>query len=496
MDFFYDGQIRRYVTQFMRIFIGFKYQAGDMSEQTVPVMYGDLSRQVAALIRENSENKMPTVPRIACYITGMEMDKTRLSDPTFVSKINVRERDFTFDEANVAQYTGAQGNAYTVERLLPTPFMLNMKADIWTSNTDQKLQLLEQMLVLFNPSLGIQATDNYIDWTSLSVVDLVSTNFSSRAIPVGVDSDVDICSLDFTMPIYISPPTKVKKLGIVRSVIANIFTESGDVTNLSDLIYDASSAQASIYANARYGVLLFKANNNQAYDYELTIIDNDEAVNSLGLQKEVKSKTTEIDWTAVLDKLGGFKAGSRIYFMQPTGFEMVGSYAVNPVNPKVLLVTFDQDTIPTNTSIASTVNGVAAKSTVDAIIDPYKFNPIATWGSYSAIPLGTRYLVLDDINDSENVGQSYRETPYNEAYDGPDAWQGTTGNDPVIVANSIIEWNGTDWITLKDPNTLVAPTYFQNLKTGIQYKWTGTEWLKSFEGEYSSGFWRIDPNPS
>jgi hypothetical protein len=353
------------------------------------------------------------------------------------------------------------------------------------------------MLVLFNPSLAIQATDNYIDWTSLSVVDLVSTNFSSRAIPVGVDSDVDICSLDFTMPIYISPPTKVKKLGIVRSVIANIFTESGDVTNLSDLIYDASSAQASIYANSRYGVLLFKANNNQAYDYELTIIDNDEAVNSLGLNiKEQKSKTTEIDWNAVIDKLGGYKAGSRIYFMQPTGFEMVGSFAINPSNPKVLLVTFDQDTIPTNTSIASTVNGVAAKSTVDAIIDPYKFNPITTWGSHSAIPLGTRYLVLDDVNDSENVGQSYRETPYNEAYDGADAWKGTTGNDPIIVANSIIEWNGTDWITLKDPNTLVAPTYFQNLKTGIQYKWTGTEWLKSFEGEYSSGFWRIDPNPS
>ena len=29
MDYFYDGQIRRYITQFMRFFIGFKYQAGD-----------------------------------------------------------------------------------------------------------------------------------------------------------------------------------------------------------------------------------------------------------------------------------------------------------------------------------------------------------------------------------------------------------------------------------------------------------------------------------
>ena len=57
MDFFYDGQIRRYVTQFMRIFIGFKYQAGDGTQKSVPVMYGDLTRQVASIIKDNSENK-------------------------------------------------------------------------------------------------------------------------------------------------------------------------------------------------------------------------------------------------------------------------------------------------------------------------------------------------------------------------------------------------------------------------------------------------------
>ena len=46
MDYFYDGQIRRYVTQFMRVFIGFKYQAGDGEQLSVPVMYGDMSRQI------------------------------------------------------------------------------------------------------------------------------------------------------------------------------------------------------------------------------------------------------------------------------------------------------------------------------------------------------------------------------------------------------------------------------------------------------------------
>ena len=55
MDFFYDGQIRRYVTQFMRIFIGFKFQSGDGTLKQVPVSYGDLTKQVAQIIKENSE---------------------------------------------------------------------------------------------------------------------------------------------------------------------------------------------------------------------------------------------------------------------------------------------------------------------------------------------------------------------------------------------------------------------------------------------------------
>jgi hypothetical protein len=168
MDYFYDGQIRRYVTQFMRVFIGFKYKAGT-DERQVPVMYGDMSRQVAAIIKENSENKMSTVPKIACYISGLEMDNTRLSDPSFISKVHVRERRYT-DAGGAIEYQNVQGGNYTVERLMPTPFKMSMKADIWTSSTDQKLQLLEQILVLFNPSLEIQTTDNYIDWTSLSVI--------------------------------------------------------------------------------------------------------------------------------------------------------------------------------------------------------------------------------------------------------------------------------------------------------------------------------------
>ena len=107
-----------------------------------------------------------------------------------------------------------------------------MNVDVWSTNTDQKLQILEQILMLFNPSLEIQTTDNYVDWTSLSVVNLTSTTFSSRTIPMGTETEIDVATLGFTTPIYISPPTKVKRLGVVTNIVTSIFDESKGTINL------------------------------------------------------------------------------------------------------------------------------------------------------------------------------------------------------------------------------------------------------------------------
>jgi hypothetical protein len=70
---------------------------------------------------------------------------------------------------------------FTIEKLMPVPYDLEVNLDIWTSNTNQKLQLLEQLLTLFNPSLEIQSTENFIDWTSLSVMYLEQVTWSSRS---------------------------------------------------------------------------------------------------------------------------------------------------------------------------------------------------------------------------------------------------------------------------------------------------------------------------
>lgn len=463
MDFFYDGQIRRYVTQFMRVFIGFKYQDGSGVQNHVPVMYGDMTRQVASIIKENSENKMPTVPRIACYITGLEMDSTRLADATFVSKLNLRERNYTLDNTTgEPQYDTFQGGGYTVERLMPTPFKLTMKADLWTSNTDQKLQLLEQILVLFNPSLEIQTTDNYVDWSSLSVIDLGTITFSSRTIPQGAETEIDICSMEFSMPIYINPPAKVKKLGIVKSIISNVFTETGDVKDLNDLVYNnvaggtnstggGISLQIRLTIDNRTVLLLKSPNDAIENEFYLTFPDN-----------------VAEDWNTVLELHGGYTPTSLIHFDQPNGTSITGTFEINEINNKILIVMLDMDTVPANDLPA-----------VDRIVDPYNFNPIKFYNGN--IPIGTRLLTLDNINDPDisRVGAD-------------DAWINLDSAYASIKANSIIEWDGEYWRVEFDPDLHEdSILYVTNLTSLVQYRWDGEQWVRSFEGEYAPGYWRL-----
>ena len=60
MVHFYEGQVRKFLTQFIRILSNFSVETGrgkdnSISLRAVPVVYGDPTRQVANIIRNNSE---------------------------------------------------------------------------------------------------------------------------------------------------------------------------------------------------------------------------------------------------------------------------------------------------------------------------------------------------------------------------------------------------------------------------------------------------------
>ena len=54
MQHFYDGQIRRYLTQLVRLFSNFSYKDGDGKTVRVPVMYTDIRGALGTLFSELS----------------------------------------------------------------------------------------------------------------------------------------------------------------------------------------------------------------------------------------------------------------------------------------------------------------------------------------------------------------------------------------------------------------------------------------------------------
>lgn len=464
--YFYDEQIRRFLLQFTRIMSGFQVEYGrekdnpnKMALLRVPVRYGDATRNAQTIIQENSANNLPSTPLMTFYINALDYDRPRMQEPYHVSKVQVRQR--TYDPATET-YETTQGNAFTVERLMPVPYKLGVTLDIWTSNTNQKFQLLEQLLTLFNPSLELQSTDNFLDWTSLSVIELESSTWTSRTIPQGTENPIDIATLRFTIPIWISSPAKVKKLGVVERVVMSMYDAQGD---FNDAITDND-------------LLLGTRVMITPWNYKLVVIDNkiqilnDPAIVPNGSLNNLNPTEIVADspllWPAVISGYGVLRPGiSQIRLNLPPDNpdnQIIGTIVLDPNDDRLMIYSPDVDTVPQNTLEA-----------IDAIIDPLASAP----GDGLPTPVtGVRYLLTDSTGSWVNGAN-------------PLAWLGEQDQPLVAQVNDIIEWTGNRWrvvFVAADESTV---QYVTNITTGTQYEWTGSTWMKSYQGVYPGGSWQL-----
>lgn len=461
--FFYDQQIRRFLNQIIAVFSNFHVEFGTDNDgntiyHRVPVRYATLERMSASILKENSENVMQSVPIMAVYITGLEYERDRVQNPTYVDKIHIRQNRLN---TAAGENNLLPGNAFTVERLMPVPYKLNFNVDIWTSSTEQKLQLLEQLLVLFNPAFEIQSTDNYLDWTSLSYIHQDGVSYSSRSVPIGTDDSIDVATLNFYCPIWLGPPAKLKKLGVVETIVASIYDAAGNLD--SSLIEGMGNLLSRQYITPTgYNLIVL---NGQATLYP--------AAGPLDTSQSVPAYNGEaISWHSYVAQMGQLKNGItqlRLRKNNPnTVREIVGTVSFHPNDPAVLLFNVDQDTVPTNTL-----------PPVDAIIDPFRSAPGIN--GLPAAAAGQRYLLLEPINPGKASSSNY---------DGAIAWKNGSMD---FVANEfdIIEYDGNQWIVSWNAASSNRDEYVTNLTTGLQYHWDRESWSRSWEGEYLSGEWSL-----
>jgi len=453
-QFFYDNQIRRFLIQFAKIFSNWevtkgKDPAGNEILVRVPIMYGDSSRQASTIIANNSASNLPSAPLITYYISGLEYDQKRTQDPTYVDRINVRQRTFN---SETGQYEQVQGQAFTVERLMPVPYTLRVTVDFWTTNYQQKLELIEQLGTLFNPSMEIQSTDNFIDWTSLSVVYQDGLTFSSRTIPQGTANPIDVMTWKFYMPIWLSTAAKLKKMGVIEKVMASIFkgTALQDIQN-DDLLL-GTRQKITPYG---YKVLLM------GNRLQLLPANNAPFTSNVDLNYP-SPPDTSLYWTSLLNVYGTVRPGISQIWLQNEFMdtEIVGTFVVDPNDDRLLIYDIDPDTLPQNTL-----------DPVNSVVNPLISGPNA--GLPGPIN-GVRYLLV------ESIGSEGSPTV---------AWGNLIAN-----ANDIVEYNADtgEWYVSFDSQSATTVEYVTNLTTSIQYRYTPDGvWMKSYEGWYGQGDYSI-----
>ena len=411
-------------------------------------MYGDSSRQASTIIANNSASNLPSAPMISYYISGLEYDQKRTQEPFFVDRINVRQRAYDQDTQS---YETTQGQAFTVERLMPVPYMLRLTVDLWTTNYQQKLEIMEQLGVLFNPSLEIQSTDNYIDWTSLTVVYQDGITFSSRSIPQGTGNPIDVLSWKFYMPIWISAPAKLKKMGVIQKIITSIHEGSAidDIQNDDILLGTRQKITAYGYKVLLIGNSLQLVPANQPFNPPNTNLDLP------------ASPDTSLYWSGVLNVYGAIKPGiSQIWLQNPyMETDIVGTIVPDPIDDRLLIYNIDPDTLPQNTL-----------DPVDSVINPLSTGPNA--GLPGPIN-GKRYLIV------ENIGSDDATTV---------AWGNLVAN-----ANDIIQYNASagEWQVSFDSQDSEDVEFVTNITTGVQYRFVDGSWMKSVDGWYGEGDWSV-----
>jgi hypothetical protein len=255
---------------------------------------------------------------------------------------------------------------------------------------------------------------------------------------------------------WITPPAKVKKLGVIERIIASVYDAQGDLTN----------------ALTDSDLLLGTRQKFTPYGYQVLLIDN--KLQALRQQQVIDEPNTSLTppdspdsnllWKSVVNLYGTLRPGiSYITLEQPDGTDVTGTVAFDPTDDRFLLFSVDIDTTPQNTL-----------EPVDAVINPLTSGPRPE----DSVLAGVRYLLTEDTGAGVNL-------------DPAQAWVGENGRPLVAHANDIIEYRNGAWRVAFMASTANEIQYVTNITTGLQYEWTGDSWVKSYQGVYPGGTWRL-----
>ena len=222
-DHFYHETIKRAVSVFGTLFNNISIKRADGTLMKVPLAYVPRAKWIARL-QQQTELGIGGTPRTAISLPrmGFEMTSIEYDASRKLSKKTQYKQSKTSDPT-VMQYQYA-----------PAPYNLGFGLSVLVKNTDDGLQIIEQIMPYFTPNYTVtihtipnmnETRDIPIVLISISQTDEYEGDFTTR--------QVLRYDLSFVMKNYIYGP--VRDSEIIRTVKARTYIEggSGDLTNVN-----------------------------------------------------------------------------------------------------------------------------------------------------------------------------------------------------------------------------------------------------------------------
>ena len=203
-------QIERYIGQFMRVFSGFQVQDGvernnQLLTKRVPVVYGNMSRIVATILNKRDFLTNNRIPMIAANMISLEPDPNNKRSPHHVDIRNVKSP-----------------NGAVLNQLSGPAFIMNMELSVYASSTTELFEIVEQILLIFNPRVAIQTSSDLYD--SNYITDIALTSIQPEIqYPMGTEQPIVTMSMTFELPIRLKYPRGFSD-NIIEQIIANVKT--------------------------------------------------------------------------------------------------------------------------------------------------------------------------------------------------------------------------------------------------------------------------------
>lgn len=210
-QYYYHQIFRKSIIAFGTVFnnILVKRKTSDRKEgesletYKVPIVYGPVQKYLAMIAAEPTPERQSmqiSLPRISFEIRGLNYDTGRKLVPT----------QFTRTVPN--EGTDAEGKPVQYSQYLPVPYNLEIEMSIISKNQDDGLQILEQVLPNFHPSMNVsiviidethEERDIAIVLNSVGYTDDYEGDYNSRRTLVW--------TLNFTVKTYLFGPVSAQK---------------------------------------------------------------------------------------------------------------------------------------------------------------------------------------------------------------------------------------------------------------------------------------------